>query len=486
MHLTKPRLPSPAEPGARLGASVALAVVALVAGAAIAQSALALAALAVLVGAGVVLWAANQVPLLLVAGALASLVLVPLNGVPLFGLIHPGVASLLVLAVMSVAGLTPLAQPARLSIVDLGAAVVGGALLLSVPFSGQPVTETVEMTMLWGGCYLVGRALGARPRDLLVILALAGLLASPFVLPELAGQSPFRVFGYAIDVSAGSGVDEERLGGLRVQGAFSHPILFAMFLAIAAVSALTLWLTRPAGSGRRAHGWLAIGVFLVGLQVLTVSRTGWLMLTVAAAGLLLFTPGTIVRRKNVAAPVAAVLAVVLALALPTTRSLLLGTGGSAADQVSIARSTAYRTELRERIFRPGYLTTFGRRQTLIGPGRVKSIDNTYLVVGWYRGRLALVGFVIMAIGLLLRPFRVRRSPISLAVVLMAFSVLVALASVALFAQIQVLAWILFGAAATVTSRGAALAAGNRVRQRRASRASGPTAGSSPVRSAATP
>jgi hypothetical protein len=294
------------------------------------------------------------------------------------------------------------------------------------------------------------------------------------------------VFGYAIDVSAGSGVDETLLVGLRVQGAFSHPILFAMFLAVAATSALTLWLTRPEDAGLRAHRWLALGVLLVGLQVLTVSRTGWLMLAVAAAGLLAFTPLTILSRKNIAAPVAAVLAVVMALALPTTRSLLLGTGGSAADQVAIARSTAYRTELRERIFRPGYLTDFGRSQTLIGPGRVKSIDNTYLVVGWYRGKLVLLGFVIMAVGLLLRPFGVRRSPASLAIVLMAFSILVALASVALFAQIQVLAWMLFGAAATVPASAAASRAGAERRQAGARRASGPTPGSSPVRTAATP
>src|SRR6185437_13832975 len=76
-----------------------------------------------------------------------------------------------------------------------------------------------------------------------------------------------------------------RFGQTRVAASFGHPLALSMFLSVACVCAFGLGLERT--SRRRARWWVAGGSALLVAQALTLSRTGWVVLAVAATPLVL-------------------------------------------------------------------------------------------------------------------------------------------------------------------------------------------------------
>src|SRR5207245_2668550 len=121
-------------------------------------------------------------------------------------------------------------------------------------------------------------------RGLTVGIPIAAAAVMPFAITEaITGHNPF--FGLASDSAAATRWahhDNRPTGGIRVEAAFGHPIVLAMFLATAALVGTALAM---GAESRRQRFWLLAGsgVSVVGIA-LTQSRTGWLVL---AAGLLL-------------------------------------------------------------------------------------------------------------------------------------------------------------------------------------------------------
>ncbi|MDQ8045541.1 MAG: hypothetical protein AAGC46_04045 [Solirubrobacteraceae bacterium] len=405
--------------------------------------------LAVFVIAGASVFVVARYPRLALIGAAGTMAVLPLDGLPFGGAVHPAVLLLGLLAVLSITGVV-YPHRATFSLIDAGAVLVFGGMVLSF-LAGQQTPKTViAIGLVWGLPFLAGRALGAarQERAVLWTLVIAGTVALPFGALELAGHSVLvDAFSYATSVSRGVGVADTRLGLVRTQGGWEHPILYAIFLSGAAIAAAGLWMSRV---GRR---WplLVLALAFVGLQATTLTRTGWLMLVIAAAMLLAISWRQVTQGRNVAITALAALAVVAVLAIPQTRQLLLGQA-SGKDASNIAYSDNYRAELNREALTPGFIQPFGTSKTLVGPGGRTSVDNQYLLEAWSWGFIPLAGFVVIAVGYLPRALRMRRDIAALSICAIGLGMMVAVYSVALFSQLQVVFWLVAGTASGLLPR----------------------------------
>lgn len=435
----------------RATAIVAAVIAAALLGAAVANS-LKLAGLALCAAAG--LLTVNVLvarPDLASRFAFITLALIPLGGLPLFGIVHPAVVILFLIAALAAfmgSGLSNL----RPTLVDLGVAMIATAILVSVVAGKHRWTDALPVLGLWMAPYIAGRLVVSRfgVRVALEALALAGLAALPFAVVEALGGPNVLLdvfsWGRRGQDQIGFGDALIRFGRERTQGSQGHPILFAVFLCMAAVASLGLWLERD--SGPRWYRWMWLpAMFLVVLQITTISRTGYLILVVTGALVLVSSVRSLLRGRNLALVPIGLLAIAVVFAVPQSRNLLLGSGGNSSEQKRVEQSSQYRSQLLREAVRPGFIAPLGTSETLVGPGGLRSVDNAYLLTAWRWGYLSLLGFALVFVGLCVKLRSAIRMSSEYVLQSLAIAVMVAFTGVALFGQIPVVVFFVFGAAA---------------------------------------
>ncbi len=381
--------------------------------------------------------------------AVASFTLVPFFGFPaLFGFVlHPGIVFLTGAALLVV--IRPAEMLSRWTLLDSLVVVYLAGLAASV---AQGVQTTGYL--LYVSCLIVGPYFGARALTrlfgielLMRSLAIAGLLASPFVVVEILGANPFReLFPYVAaadlaDGAGGLGSVVTRLDTTRAQGAFGQPIPFAIAMATCALAALAVWSTSQT---RARAGWLIVAGVCVAAQAAALARSGWLVLLVAAVVAFALAPRQFVRSRNVTIFIVLGLAVGASFATPQVRALLFG-GGSASEQQKLEASANYRDQLFDEALSPGVIQPFGstdKFRTYLDTG---SIDNAYIEVGFHWGWLPLLALLGIVVAVARVAVLARRQSLTMVVVVAALAgTLFALWNVAFIAQQTAIFWLLLG------------------------------------------
>ena len=388
-------------------------------------------------------WVATHYSRKFMIGSVLVLTLIPLVGIPKHGTVHPGILGLTLLAFAGLMGLLPRRRFA-ITMMDTAALIVLAGCSLSVATGHQTHTNLEIVFFLWFCPYFAARSLtGSGQRTtVLKAFAIAGAVAIPFGLIEITyGNLFLKVFRFGSDPKAGLGVPNHRLGINRAEGALGQPIPYAMFLAIAAVAAIVLWVIRD---NRRDHRWLYIGLGIIAIQATALTRTSWLMLGVVAFLLLALNYSAVINRRNMRLVALAIVGAFVVLSVPKTNQLILG--GTGKESVKLGKSADYRTLLLEQALKPGYIPPLGTTEPQIGPRDSKSIDDEYIHAAWTWGYLPIVGFVLMFVAFARGLWKQRRDIVPLAVYSTCIATMIALEGVAFLTQQQVLVWLLWGCA----------------------------------------
>ncbi len=395
----------------------------------------------------VTLWAVGRYTHRFMIGSVLILTLVPIVGFPSHRFLHPGILGLIVIAVAGLVGLLP-RRRAQLTMIDVAALVVLAGCGLSVAYGHQTRSNFEHVFLFWFCPYFAARSItgSGRRTTVLKAFAVAGAVAIPLGIIEITyGDLLLKAFPFGVQGSLG--VIKQRLGIPRAEGAFGQPIPYSMFLSIAAIAAITLWMTRE---NRGSHRWLYVGLGIVAIQATTVSRTGWLMLAVVAGLVIALNFKTIFNYANRRLIVAGALGLVVIFAFPKTNELILGSSGT--ESVKLESSADYRSRLLSQALQPGYINPYGTTKPEIGPLGRKSIDDEYINAAWTWGYLPLVGFALMFLAFVRGTWRQRKDTVALAVYATCIATMVALADVAFLTQQEVLIWLLWGCASGLTVR----------------------------------
>ncbi|MGH7269433.1 MAG: hypothetical protein ACREJ3_03300, partial [Polyangiaceae bacterium] len=288
-----------------------------------------------------------------------GLMLVPVYVVPAFhGLpLLPAVVASWTLALAVAVRNALVGRWPRITGIDVASALVFAALALDVGVGGAKLRTAVFVAYLWLGPYLAGRFVASRIGVGESARALAG--AALVVVPLAIAEAVFGLVLFAPSnnqaVDARWGLPIERLGAVRAEAAFGHPIALSMVLAAAAL--LAFGTSTFVASRKAARIWQAVALALVVGQTVAVSRKGWFVLGVGL--LLVFARRVRVSRRRFLASASVCLAVV---ALLPQRAAVFATiaslsGGS--SHTSLASNTAYREELLRRLEHPTSLPLFG-------------------------------------------------------------------------------------------------------------------------------
>jgi hypothetical protein len=395
------------------------------------------------------LWAATRYSHRFMIGSVLLLTLIPIVGFPSHELLHPGVLSLIVIASTGFAGFLP-RRRAHVTMIDVAALVVLAGCALSVAYGHQTQNNLEHVFFFWFCPYFAARSItgSGRRTTVLKAFAVAGAVAIPFGIIEITyGNLFLKAFPFGSAPQYGIGVSTQRLGITRTEGALGQPIPYAMFLSIAAVAAITLWMTRE---NRRSHRWLYIGLGIVAIQATALARTGWLVLAVIAGLVIALNFKTIFRYRNKRLLVLTAIGLAVILAVPKTNALILGSSGR--ESVKLEGSADYRSLLIHQALQPGYIDPYGTTQRQIGPLGSKSIDDEYINAAWTWGYLPLVGFALMFLAFVRGAWRQRRDIVALVVYTTCIATMVALVNVAFLTQQEVLIWLLWGCASGLTVR----------------------------------
>jgi hypothetical protein len=391
----------------------------------------------------VLMWAIAKYTHRFMVGSVLLLTLIPIAGFPTHRELQPGVLSLIVVAYASLIGFLPRRRP-QINMIDVAAFVVFAGCLLSFAYGHESTPNIEHVLFFWLCPYFAARSVtGSGHRStVLKAFAIAGAVAIPFGLVELIHGNLFlKIFPYGSEPQHGLGVPTRRLGINRAEGALGQPIPYGMFLSIAAVAAITLWMTRE---NRSSNRWLYISLGIVAIQATTLSRTGWLMLAVVAGLVIAFNFKTIFNYNNRRFIALAVISLGIVLAVPKTNELILGSSGS--ESVKLEGSADYRSKLIQQALQPGYINPLGTTELQIGPLGSKSIDDEYVHAAWTWGYLPLVGFALMFLAFVRGAWRQRRDIVALTVYASCIATMAALVDVAFLTQQEVLVWLLWGCA----------------------------------------
>lgn len=132
------------------------------------------------------------------------------------------------------------------------------------PYEG--VSGVVSNLILWGFPYLVGRLYFSTTegaRDLLVAFVVGGLVYLPLILYE-AKMSPvlhYDIYGFQAQHDFST---TRRMGGWRPQVFMQHGLAVALYMTIAGVSALGLWLWSGVGTVLRLSVSFCVGILFFG------------------------------------------------------------------------------------------------------------------------------------------------------------------------------------------------------------------------------
>lgn len=381
------------------------------------------------------------------AVTIVLLVMVPYYAPPTFG----GEPLVPAAALSWVLGLTLLFREGRfrLRLIDLFLGALVLLMLVNVVVGIRKPGDMYRELFLWIGPYVCARAVFSdrrRARMATAAIPLTALLLLPFAVVEWwTGSNVFRHFAYNRAAAQVWAPTIDRLNSVRVETSFGHPIALSMFFSSSALLAVGLALE---GRGSpRARLWSLAALALAGVQMLSLSRTGLVVLAVGL-GLLIPWRGGLMSRPGVCASIVVTLG--LGLAAPPAagiRHILAGlfvTSGSS----EVSASARYRGQLFHEATQSGVLHSLGNHLSAFSG----SVDSEYIVLADRWGLFAVAAIAGLVIALSWELVKRRRMSLGLAIAAAAVGNFVGLGAVALITQQQVYIWALVGAAVATGAR----------------------------------
>jgi len=350
--------------------------------------------------------------------------------------------------------------------IDLAVLVFAVLMYVSLSYSHRvEFNDYLNDLFAWGGPYLAARLLLQETRRPAFVIATSFAVATAIVAPvavlEAMGRyNPFLHLQFnSVEASVWSNA-ASRLGHIRAEASFGHPIALSMFAATSAV--LSLGMAIYARRVKERNVWLALAAMAVVVQALTFSRTGWLIVVLGVL-FLVVTAALRAARRRVAAIVA--VAGVAVLALMATGNApkelqLLPSSSAGAEGEAFQNSGVYREALLKRALQPGVLGLWGNPVNKVTPAvsaTNKATDNAYIILADAWGLIPTFALIAIAFALLLAIALSRRRGgeelVTLPIV--ALTSLCALFFVAFITQQQCMIWMLIGAASVASERAVA-------------------------------
>jgi len=344
-------------------------------------------------------------------------------------------------------------------------AVIAFALLLyvSLSFSAQVTSSDLQNNIFaWGGPFLAARLLlqdTERPAFVVAAsFAIATAIVAPVaVLESLGAENPFSALQFNSVEASVWGAAASRLGQVRAEASFGHPIALSMFVSASAL--LSLGMAIYASKRKERHAWLALAALAVGVQALTFSRTGWLILVFGVA-FLAVTAALRAARRRLAFVFAAVgvAMVVLMVSGSAPKELeLFPSSSSSAEGAAFKDSGEYRERLLERALEPGVLGLWGNPVNKVTPAVSSTndaTDNAYIILADEWGLIPTAALVAILATLLMAIVLARARGAEELVILpiAALTSLCALFFVAFITQQQSVIWLLVGAGSVASER----------------------------------
>lgn len=351
----------------------------------------------------------------------------------------------------------------RLTGLDVLVIVFFALMYISLSFSEQVnFNDYLNDIFAWAGPFLAARLLlqdTARPAFLVAAaFATATVLIAPVAALEALGQeNPFLHLQFNGVEAAVWAAPASRLGAIRAEASFGHPIALSMFVSVSAL--LSLGMAIYSSRSKERLLWLALAALGVGVQVLTYSRTGWLILVL---GIFFLGVTTAVRaaRRRLAWVFAAIGIGVFALMLvggAPKQLQIIPSKASGEEAEAFQDSGAYREALLERALEPGVLGLWGNSYNKVTPAVSSTngaTDNAYIILADSWGLIPTFALFAIVLGLLIAIALARRREMEELVVLpiVAVASLAALFFVAFITQQQVMIWLLIGAASVAGER----------------------------------
>jgi hypothetical protein len=343
-------------------------------------------------------------------------------------------------------------------------------LFFILMFVSSQVSPQVELKVYendvfaWLGPYLAARLLLAdceRPAFLVAAAFAAGtVLIAPVALMETLGiKNPFFNLQFNGAESAAFGNAVSRLGEVRAQASFGHPIALSMYVAASAL--LSLGMAIYAKVPKERLLWLALAAIAIAVQLMTVSRTGYVMLVLGVILLGLTTAMQAARQRLLALfGLVGVLFIAMQFtgALPEELQLFpSGKTAATASAEEIEESGAYREKLLERALEPGVLGLWGNPYNKVSTSvaaNSTATDNAYIILADSWGLIPTFSLFAIAAALLVAIALARKRDAYELVILpiVALMSLLALFFVAFITQQQVVIWLLVGASSAGSER----------------------------------
>jgi hypothetical protein len=347
--------------------------------------------------------------------------------------------------------------------IDFAVIVFLALMYVSLSFSAQVDTNAyLNDLFAWGGPFLAARLLlqdTHRPAFVMAAsFALATLVVAPVAALEAAGGSnPFLSLQFNSVEASVWAAPASRLGQIRAEASFGHPIALSMFVSVSAL--LSLGMAIYATRAKRRNLWLGLAALAVGVQALTLSRTGWLILVFGVA-LLAVTTALRAARRRLAFVFAVVGVALVGLVISggAPKELeLVPSGGASAESAAFQDSGAYREALLTRALQPGVLHLWGNPVNRVTPAVSSTngaTDNAYIILADEWGLIPTFALIAIAITLLIAIVLARSREAEELVLLpiVALTSLCALFFVAFITQQQSVIWLLVGAASVASER----------------------------------
>jgi hypothetical protein len=356
--------------------------------------------------------------------------------------------------------------PFRPTALDFLVAIFFLLMWISLSFSEQAKPQELQNDLFaWLGPYLAARLLLSEVKRPMVVIAAAfaaaTVIVAPFALLETMGVSNvFSSLKFNQAEADAFGNEQLRLGAVRAQASFGHPIALSMWVSVSAL--LSLAMAIYARTPRERWLWVALAAIGVGVQVMTYSRTGWLII-VFGVFLLALTTAVRAARKRLSWVIGlagvAVFALMLSGNAPSALQIIPSSsgGGTAEEAANFRDSGGYREKLLERALEPGVLGLWGNPFNNVTPvvsSTNSATDNAYIILGDTWGLIPTFALFAIAAGLLTAIILARQRDAGplVALPIAALTSLAGLFFVAFITNEQVMIWLLIGAASAASER----------------------------------
>lgn len=363
----------------------------------------------------------------------------------------------------------------RWNYVDLAAVTFFGLMAISISFSARvDLHDYIHEVFFWIGPYFAARLLLAdveSPTKVVAIsFAIVTMILAPIAVAEaLGGSNPFFHFDYNSGEFELWARQLNRFGATRAVTSWGHPIAFSIFLASSALLSFAMGIASKTWKSRGI--WYTLATVATGTMVLTLSRTGWVMLAVGVVLLALTTRG--LARARLFSLIGVILVAILFISIVMPHDLGVLPGFSHTHESHYETSGLYREALLHRALEPGVLHLWGNTHNQVTPtvGFDKATDNAYIILADNWGLIPTFALFAVGASMLIAVARsygqLDGEPIAI-LPIAAFTTLVAIFFVAFITQQPVLIWMLVGAGGAAAERVAAARRQRRSTQSRVS------------------